>query len=122
MEQYGFLIDENPLSGTLTGYMGRAQVDSSSLEMCAVILLPTGWKATGIRIYGTYSRVVDAYKVFNDNRTGYTRLFDSGTKYTGTEYTFDTEVTANIAAPSHSSTCLQATLAVRNHLLRSPAQ
>lgn len=67
-------------------YRGRAQVDSSSLEACAMILVPDGWEATHIKLYGTGSRVIELYQVYNTNSGGSSSFLSSGTKYTNNEY------------------------------------
>lgn len=69
-------------------YRGRAQVDTASLEGCAMILVPQGWEATHIKLFGTYSRVIEAYQVSNTNTTGSTNLLGTGTKYSNNEYQF----------------------------------
>ena len=67
-------------------YRGRAQVDSTSLEMCAMMLVPQGWEATHIKIFSSSNRVLEAYQVSNTNSTGSSTFLSTGTKYTNTEY------------------------------------
>ena len=67
-------------------YRGRAQVDSSTLEACAMILVPDGWEATHLKIYGTSLRYIEAYEVSNTNSTGSITFLSSGIKYTNNEY------------------------------------
>jgi len=69
-----------------TSYRGRAQVDSSTLEACAMILVPDGWEATHIQLYGTSLREIEVYEVSNTNSTGSTSFLSTGIKYTNNEY------------------------------------
>lgn len=68
-------------------YRGRAQVDSSSLEACAMIFVPDGWEATHIKLFASSgSKVIELYQVYNTNSGGSSSFLSSGTKYTNNEY------------------------------------
>jgi hypothetical protein len=73
-----------------TNRRGRAQVESATMEMVAMVLIPDGWEATHFKVYSDSSREVKAYVVFNDNTQGSSdlTLYQGTTKYTNTEHEF----------------------------------
>ena len=69
-------------------FRGRAQVDSSSLEMVAILSVPNGWKATGVKVFASSSVPIDVYRIYNNNSGGSTDQLYGVTTNTNVEYNF----------------------------------
>lgn len=69
-------------------FRGRARVGNSSLEVVAVLLIPAGWRATGVKIFSSSTLPIDCYRVFNNNSGGDIDMLSGQTTNTNTEYTF----------------------------------
>ena len=95
---------------TSSTYRGKAQVDSSSMEMVAIISIPQGWKATKFRINASTALVVDAYKIYNTATTGSTNL-TYGTNYTNNEInlyqTLDAHIDTSLMLICHTTSTSQ---------------
>ena len=73
-------------------FRGRAQVDSSSLELVAVLLIPAGWKVTKIKVFASSTVPIDCYRVYNTNSGGSTDMLYGMTTNTNSEYSLSTQV------------------------------
>ena len=90
------LVVEDAVAGSGHGI----QVENGSLEMYAYVVVPQGYKATGIKIAGTdTSNKIYAWDACTVGCT-LTTLIDSGlsdpARYVGTEYDFDDEFVAGL--------------------------
>ena len=90
------LVVEDAVAGNGHGIT----VESSNLEIYAYVLIPQGYKATGLKIAGTEaSNRIYSWEACSVGCT-LTALIDEGlgdpARYVGTEYAFDTEMVSGL--------------------------